>query len=525
MKSAQANEGRLFGPAKIGRAPLLILLAILAVAALLRFYRIGAHSLWTDELWSIELSMGNGSRHNQLAPQVIHFDQPDLTGLSAAAPMWRIWFTMAGCAQPPIYHLLLRMWMDVFGNGPGATRTLSAIFSLAAIVVLFDFCRLLYPVRVALLASALMAVAGAQIEFGQETRSYSMLMCLALSCGDLVVRMELFGVSWRRWMLLVAALTTTILTHYFSVGAIAGLLAYAMIRLRGRRRAQVLAAFAVALAVVLLIWGRFFLEQTHTVPGGYLSDTDPGLARRILFRFIDLPTKFLAGNFWTLWLPIWIQAAIFAVAVVLPLARLPWRRDLLIWGLWMAGVFGSVAAADVVRHSKLLQFYRYTVLASPAMFVMLASWNWPRRALLRELPVWGAMALAMVAALPRFIDGVTPKEDWKQLARDVDQNAAPDELLVFYNNDAFVLPGVWFMGIKYYSPDSRRPWLILNAAPDAKLMRQLETHRTLWLVGANPERDWPYFFDSIFVPAAPPRLLHTSAGALCQLVRTRPVSP
>jgi hypothetical protein len=84
-----------------------VLILILAVAGFLRFDRIAEPSLWVDEIWSIEMAMGNGSLHDYLPPNVIRDDQPDLTGLSHAAPWWSILTHVSGVIHPPIYFIVL----------------------------------------------------------------------------------------------------------------------------------------------------------------------------------------------------------------------------------------------------------------------------------------------------------------------------------------------------------------------------------------------------------------------------------
>ena len=82
-----------------------------------------------DEIWSIELAMGRGSVHDNLPPDVIRFDQPDLTSPASAAPWWSILMHLAGVPHLPAYLVLLRWWIDLFGKSALATRSLSAIAS------------------------------------------------------------------------------------------------------------------------------------------------------------------------------------------------------------------------------------------------------------------------------------------------------------------------------------------------------------------------------------------------------------
>ena len=145
-----------------------VLALILIAGACIRFYHISGPSLWMDEIWSIEMAMGRGSLHDHLPSNIIRYDQPDLTGLAAAGPWWSICTHLGGVTHPPLYFISLRGWMDLFGTGAFATRSLSAILSLASIIVFFDVCRWLHGPRIALFAAAISALAIAQIDLRRK---------------------------------------------------------------------------------------------------------------------------------------------------------------------------------------------------------------------------------------------------------------------------------------------------------------------------------------------------------------------
>jgi mannosyltransferase len=48
---------------------------------------------------------------------------------------------MPGDAHPPLYYLLLKGWIILFGDSPFALRSLSVVFALASIVALYALCR------------------------------------------------------------------------------------------------------------------------------------------------------------------------------------------------------------------------------------------------------------------------------------------------------------------------------------------------------------------------------------------------
>jgi hypothetical protein len=503
------------------RGQLAILAAILLVAAYLRFNQIAAPSLWMDEIWSVEMAMGHGSAHDHLPPSAIHYDQPDPTGLAQAAPWWSVVTHLGGVTHPPLYFVVLRWWIDLFGTGPAAIRSLSAIFSLGLVLVLFDLCRFLHGPRIALFAAAISALAIAQIEFAQEARGYPMLIFFGLCCADSVVRIEFLGPNKRRLTALIFFLVAAALTHYLSAGALISMAVYAVIRLRSRARVQTLAAFAIGAIFILMVWIPLFIEQRHTLPSlapTFLRESRVGEHTRMtLFRVIGLPIEYLLGESRGEALASAIVLTIFLFTLALPAIRLIRRRDLLLWVLWAWGTIGFVAAMDLMRQTTLVGYLRYTILASPAVYALIAAFDWPRRTFIRDAIAISAVGLLAIVAIERNIDGVPPKEDWQTLTHDLNASAGPDDLLVFYNDDPWTSPGTWYMNFKYYAPDSHRPWLILNSAADADVLRQLRPHQILWLIGRYPQLQGPHILPG-WLPAAEEE--KTTAGAFCPMVRT-----
>jgi uncharacterized membrane protein len=500
------------------RACATLLLAILAVGAVLRFCRIDATSLWLDEIWSIEMAIGRGSVHDTFPDGVIRYDQPELTALRNAAPLWHVWNDLRIVAHPPLYFVLLRAWMDVLGSGPAGARSLSALFSLGGILVFFDVCRQLNGRRIAFWAAALMTLSIAQIDFGQEARSYPMLIFWGLCTCDCVVRIERFGASSGRLSALAVFLAATALTHYFSAGALFALAFYSVLRLRGTARRRTLYAFAGALIFCLLAWGPQFVVQARSVPRylpSYLRESSGNHVALTLFRIAELPLQFLLGEKLERQLPGWAPVCTFTVVVALTIFLLRTRRETLLWAIWAAGIVGSIALLDLVKGATFLQYLRYTILASPAIFAIFAGFELRGPWVLRNgLPVALVLILLVLDAI-RLGGGVESKEDFRQLAKSLNAYAAPDELLIFHNDSLYVSPGVWYMGFKYYAPDSRRPWVTLHHAADAALLKELANRDSLWLIGQAPQRD-----ASTVLPGwHAVKFQQTTAGGICLMER------
>ncbi len=133
-------------------APIIV---ILALAAALRLFQIGAQSLWYDE--------GNSAR----------IAERSLALIIAGA---------AGDIHPPLYYMLLKVWRAIFGESEAALRSLSAAFGVGAVAFAYAAGRDLFGRPTGLIAAALLAVAPFAVYYGQEARMYAMLaFCAAAS--------------------------------------------------------------------------------------------------------------------------------------------------------------------------------------------------------------------------------------------------------------------------------------------------------------------------------------------------------
>lgn len=499
---------------------LIVLVFILVAGAFLRFYAIGETSLWKDEIWSIEMGMGSGSVHDRLLPGFIRTDQPNLTALAGAAPWWSIWTHVSGVTHPPLYFVLLRWWIDLFGTGAAAIRALSAIASIAGILVLFDICRFLHGPKIAIFAAAIMALSVGQIDFAQDARSYTLLILLALGCIDLLVRIEYLGLSPMRVAALAICCASAALTHYVMAAPLLALGLFAVIHLRRNLRLRALAGLGAGAAVALAVWAPLLSTQTHTLPSlvpTFLQEARvEDHAKLTLYRIIGLPAEFLFGESGGESLARRapkLVLVIFLLTMVVPILRVYWRRDLLLWVLWMLGAVGSVALMDLLHGTTLAGYPRYTILATPAIFAAIASFDWPRLGVLRDLMAIVFIAALTISAADRVTTTQTPLEDWRGLAAALDANAGPNDLLIFSNPDPWVTPGTWYMGIKYYSPGSHHPWLILDGPADAQLLRRIAGFPGVWLIGDHPENAGPALLPGWHAES----VIATSAGSACKM--------
>ena len=148
----------------------------------------------------------------------------------------------------------------------------------------------------------------------------------------------------------------------------AGLAAYAAVRLRGRTRVRVAAAFVTAGGAFVLCWGPFLWEQRHLFATDdpstlFLRDAMPGHARRVLAAALAVPGLMLAavgaGG--------WCLAPLY----VIPLMLARRQPRLLLWAAVLLGTVGLLAGLDLTRQTLHVAYGRYLILAGPPTFVLI----------------------------------------------------------------------------------------------------------------------------------------------------------
>jgi mannosyltransferase len=139
----------------ISSSPLdLILLGFISVlAAFIRFHSLAAKSFWFDEGVSVGIAR--------------------LDWYNFARILWRREANMS------LYYFLLHFWL-YFGGSEFFVRTLSVLFAIASVPVIYLLGRRLFDARVGLIAAALLAVNAYHVQYSQDARSYSLMVFLCL---------------------------------------------------------------------------------------------------------------------------------------------------------------------------------------------------------------------------------------------------------------------------------------------------------------------------------------------------------
>ena len=456
-----------------------MLALVLVIAAAARIYRIGASGFWMDEFCSVECATGRGLAHVTLPDSVLLFHPPLLTSPIGQKRWWAIWPSMSLDNHPPLYFMLLRAWLNIFGDSDTAARSLSIIPSLLAIVLLFDAVRWMHGPAAALWAAALMAIAMPQVHYAQEARNYSLWVAGGTAALAATARIEILGASLRRAAALTTAVLAMAMTHYYSAAPMVALGVYAVLVMRGRARRDVLFALGIAVVLFAATWGPFMLAQRHRISANndWQSEPAAGHIARTFARVAALPLRWLvepASGF--------VKAAqLSSLAYFLPVFFVRRNPKVLLWYLWIACPAAIVGTIDLCRGTQQSDLVRYTLIAGPGLFALLG-------ALATHARPWGAALPAAIALLCAVgLHRAYPSErEWPELADALKSFVSADDAIVFASagrGDYYA--GALYLGVSHYAGALPAPIALLRTTASPDLVQQLRGRRSAWLVAGS----------------------------------------
>lgn len=391
----------------------LALAGIFLLALLLRVVSLGEESLWLDEARSVQI----------------------------ARQAWPAFLREVSTSEVNmvLYYVLLRGWLTL-GDSEVAIRSLSVLFSLATVPVLYALGTRLFGAGVGLVGALLLAVNAFHVAFAQEARGYSLVVFLA-TLSSLLFADYIRAPSRTRWWGYVLAAAAAAYSHLF--GALipaAHWASAALLRFRGVPWRGV-AASGVAVAALIMPLGAFaILEQTghsewilpptaRLVPGIFAALSGAG-------GFSGLPgggeLVSLAAAGRRLLLLAYAAACTLAVVA----AAGAWKAAKPVFDRWRYGFLLAwlgvpIALAFAISLWKPVLVTKYLIVSLPALVLLAAVGlvQIRRRALFAAVLVSVVLlALYGVTSYYRYAE----KEDWRAATDFLFSQARPGDAVMFY---------------------------------------------------------------------------------------------
>jgi mannosyltransferase len=459
----------------------------LLIGFALRLYRLDAQSLWYDEAYSVQLA------------------RLDLVTLVR---------TTAADIHPPLYYVLLKLWMAVAGDTEFVVRYLSLACSVLAIPVTYRLAYRLLGGTVARHAVLLVALSPLYVHYAQETRMYSLI---GLST-ELAVYFWLRGIAEggrRNWILYVIWAIVAVYSHLYSLLIIAFLNVFYVGRValgaRGSLRRMLRldrqnVASQIAIAVLFAPWVPVALNRVkdYTSPGG-ASPIDWILTQTaIVFSLghtvlgvLELPghpgfdEHFRQAALWT--------SPLIGLAGLGVLAG--WRNRIgngtpgvdVVSARWrvlfvVTYLLLPLVALVALSSGQRAFLARYLFVASPAYYLLVAmGLSWLASTVRPRgfgLAAWVVVGVIWASALPNYYwQPEYARDDHRSAVTHIQRHAQPGDLVVLDADFEHVY--------LFYADKANKamPWARFptRIPPDdeetlRELARSIESYRRIWLV-------------------------------------------
>ncbi len=433
------GENKYRGETRVSAREALVVAGVLAVAAAARVSGLGDKALWYDEAISL------------------WFAQRDL------ATLW--WDTANFDFHTPFYYALLHYWVQLFGDGEIALRSLSAALSFFSVPLVYALGRLLLGPAPAAFGALVFAITMMQVWFAQEARMYALMTfsaALALYGAARVMadqrrRRTGLGREWVGWVCYAAGAAGALWSHNAAV-----LLPLAVnLAVLGRwlgdgaGGARFLIRWFAAQAAVLALWAPWvprILDQARDVDQSFWIKAPDAVT---LAGAADLlyPTAPSA----LVWLgPLLLAVVVAGAAVAL-------RRERAVFAFLALAAFLPFLAEAAISTWKPVFLVRTLVWVQiPYCLLLAATWRLvPGRlgqVLLVSLVV-GANLLWLAVYFTQY-----NKEPWAAAARDVAREAEAGDTLLFVDPVAHLAFEYYFR--RYHAPLPRQT--VMGAFPVAR---------------------------------------------------------
>jgi 4-amino-4-deoxy-L-arabinose transferase-like glycosyltransferase len=501
-----------------------------ALATILRFSGIDAKSLWGDEIVSLTVSMGHSwypwqGEETELVYSASHYRE--LVSLSPTYFSERLGALLRMNDQvPPLYYILLNLWLHAFGTSEAALRSLSLLASVATIPVLYLLASALASQRVGVYAAWVFALAPFQVAFALYNRPYAWL-------GFFAVLSSLAAVHLSRgergnWLILYAVtITLGLYTHYLFVWNVA--FQIVLVGFYRRHDRPFLIRFALAclcVAIACLFWAPTFVAQVqwsrelrHQSWFYWYSGMPPvfsvvaSLARNaFLLLSAGRLSEFCAPGGDRCEIDGALRLVIYAVPLLM-VGLGGWRllQDVLRkaaqnglpnpWGtclLWCGCVFLGPAITDFLLDSHIVYSHRYFIGGGGPLYIAVAMVVVGTTGRALRWSIGAGFLLFLFAGSVLYHRGLAPALMYEMAARDVarhidGRSADADDLVLLMD------PGLNPMDFAYYlrsNPDIARvkvPERHLSAPDIPAQLRAVTAARRrarIWYLDDHgPERD------------------------------------
>jgi len=438
-----------------------------------------------------------------LGVRELAFDEIGSVFIAARGPLGLLIYLRDAIREhPPIYYLLLSLWLPVAGRSEFAVRFLSVIIGMTTVAATYRLVRKAARQPVALLTVLLLVLSPFHVWASQEARMYGLLaLCSLLS---IFVFVRLLSEDRTRWWGLFWLVTGLgMFTHYYMAFVLLAEDLFLLLNWRRYRHLWVRwLVVHLALGGIVALWAALSPGLWATLFSFWRRGTASHVRWEGLFRALN--GLYLGATLRPNWLHLGLPLALTVLGVGLAQRRNLWLPRGHRYGGVLLGLLLGVPLATVLALPERVTG-RYLTAALPAcVLAMGLALGWSFLSLKEHLPVAGehlrllASCLLLLAFLLviLFVDVSAyhlvyfpAGESFRARAEYLQVHAHPD--------DGLLLHGPWQeLLLTYYDPGPLKHYTIpsVEAGPVAEALTGIfNAHDRVWVSYSSVEPvdpDW-----------------------------------
>ena len=389
-----------------------MIIVILLVALILRLISLD-QSLWLDEAINV-----NVTRALSVQDLIFNYSLGDF--------------------HPPLFHIILKYWILIFGHSEISVRLPSVIFGMSSVFVTYQIAKKLFEKKTALIAATLLATAPLHIYYSQEARMYMLAAFLAsLSVYFFICLLK--KESLLSWLGFIISTSFMLYADYLPYLLIPTYLIF-LFACHSKIPKPTLKGFIPAFILVfvsIIPWLLIFPKQLST--GLSAAAASPAWSqvvggsdfKSLLLTFVKFTIGRISLDNDLTYALVFAPIGLFILFLFfLSLLRLSYLR-LFVW-FWF--LIPAILAFIISFYIPIFSYFRF-IFVLPAFYIIWASAintiNWPP---LNRILLFVALLINLSAAIIYYTNPKFQRENWRSAYQLIAKNTTPKTIVLFESN-------------------------------------------------------------------------------------------
>lgn len=344
-----------------------------------------------------------------------------------------------GDFHPPLYYLTLRIWSLFFGISEIAIRSLSILFGIGTIYIVYLIGKSILNKNAGLITALLLATSGLHVYYSQEARMYSMSTFLVVFSIYLFTRIiqlqqaSFFHDKGRvgEWVIFSAIIGLIGLTDYLPLIILPVFWIYAIYTKQKPNWWKKFITSHIILIILALLWSPIFLKQLAS--GITTTNTSPAWVQVLgtfsLKDILLIPVKFAIGrvSFDNKLLYGSVVLIVLGIFGYLAIKSLKSLKNLKLVYLWL--LVPLILALILSIKLPVLNYFRFLFVLPAFYLVIAAGITHTRKFLLVIIILLSLITSFMYLTNPKF-----QREDWRVAVSYIQNNKSPNSVVIFPAN-------------------------------------------------------------------------------------------